>query len=388
MIKNFTKFRIAKNFLLLNIILLILSLCIVNISFAEEKEVEDFPWEIFYPAIIKKSIDKDKDRYTKEQGDCNDSDPSINPVATEICDDNKDNDCDGNTDCNDTDCSSNPVCQIPQKWKLPDTGQTQDFTYIFGEDSDYNINPPSYTDNGNGTITDNVTGLMWQKQNERYNWDDAVNFCENLTLADYSDWRLPSKKELMTILDYGTYSPSLNQTFFPDYGISYYWTSNIHAYDPFNAWMVWVLYGTALYDSKGFNHEVRCIRGVNYTTGDFSDNGDGTVTDNMTDLMWQQDEGGSNSWEDAIGYCENLSLGGHTDWRLPNLKELESITDDSSDAPVIDTNYFPNAQRSLYWSSTTFAPMSSYAYYVDFTSGRIYYYAKWVPFYTRCVRSK
>ena len=272
--------------------------------------------------------------------------------------------------------------------KIPDTGQTQDFTNIFGEDSDYNINPPSYIDNGDGTITDKVTNLMWQKENERYNWDTALNFCNNLTLADYSDWRLPSKKELMSILNYGTYSPSIDQTFFPDTGIWYYWTSTDHAYDPSNAWLIWFLYGTAFYDNKGSNQDVRCVRGVNYTTGDFSDNGDGTVTDNMTDLMWQHDEGGSNSWEDAIGYCENLSLGGHTDWRLPNIKELESITDDSFDAPVIDTNYFPNAQRSLYWSSTTFASMSSYAYYIDFTSGRIYYYAKWVPFYTRCVRSK
>jgi len=71
-IKNFTKF-------------------IVNISFA----AEDFPWEIFYPAFIKKSIDKDKDGFTKEQGDCNDSDSSINPGTTEICGDGIDQDCDG-----------------------------------------------------------------------------------------------------------------------------------------------------------------------------------------------------------------------------------------------------------------------------------------------------
>ncbi len=91
MIKNFTKFRIAKHFLLLNAIFLLLSLCIVDISFA----AEEFPWEIFYPAIIKKTIDKDKDGFTKEQGDCNDSNPGINPDATEICGDGIDQDCDG-----------------------------------------------------------------------------------------------------------------------------------------------------------------------------------------------------------------------------------------------------------------------------------------------------
>jgi len=100
MIKNFTKFRIAKHFLLLNAIFLLLSFCIVDISFA----AEEFPWEIFYPAIIKKSIDHDKDGFTKEQGDCNDSDSSINPDATEICGDGIDQDCNGSDlSCNNVD---------------------------------------------------------------------------------------------------------------------------------------------------------------------------------------------------------------------------------------------------------------------------------------------
>ena len=58
---------------------------------------------------------------------------------------------------------------------IPDTGQTGDYTSTFGEDSDYTINPPSYTDNGNLTVTDNVTGLMWQQEDDNltYNWYEA-----------------------------------------------------------------------------------------------------------------------------------------------------------------------------------------------------------------------
>jgi hypothetical protein len=100
MIKNFTKFRIAKHCLLLNAIFLLLSLCIVDISFADE----EFPWVMFYPTIINKTIDKDRDGFTKEQGDCDDSDPSINPDATEICGDGIDQDCSGSDlSCNDVD---------------------------------------------------------------------------------------------------------------------------------------------------------------------------------------------------------------------------------------------------------------------------------------------
>ncbi len=103
-------------------------------------------------------------------------------------------------------------------------------------------------------------------------------------------------------------------------------------------------------------------------------------------LMWQQEEGGSMDWEGAITYCEDLSLAGYTDWRFPNIKELESITEDSLYNPAIDTNYFPDAHASLYWSSTTYAISSSSAWSVGFNAGSVGSYGKPGSRYVRCVR--
>ncbi len=120
----------------------------------------------------------------------------------------------------------------------------------------------------------------------------------------------------------------------------------------------------------------------------FVDNGNGTVTDNKTGLMWQQGESGSGTWDSALSYCEGLPLGGHSDWRLPNTKELESLTDDTRYNPAIDTAFFPNANASVFCSSTTYAGNPGYAWGVAFYDGGVYGYDKKYSYdlYARCVR--
>ena len=117
----------------------------------------------------------------------------------------------------------------------------------------------------------------------------------------------------------------------------------------------------------------------------------GIVTDRQTGLQWQDDysdNGGeikSTEWIDAIAYCENLSLGGYSDWRLPNVRELLSIADRSRYNPAIDP-VFQSVDSKLYWSSTTNADGTSFAWHVNF------YYGFWSNFdkggglYVRCVR--
>ena len=131
---------------------------------------------------------------------------------------------------------------------------------------------------------------------------------------------------------------------------------------------------------------VRCVRG-GQPTQSFTDNGNGTVTDSGTGLMWQQAEGGSKTWDNALSYCEGLSLGGNADWRLPNVAELESITDDTRYHPAINTTYFPNTNAAGYWSSTTHASGTNNAWRVSFENSIVNYNYKSNSYYVRCVRS-
>lgn len=120
-----------------------------------------------------------------------------------------------------------------------------------------------------------------------------------------------------------------------------------------------------------------------------TDNGNGTVTDSRTGLVWQQGEGGAMIWGSALTYCESLTLAGQSDWKLPDIKELVSLTDDSRSSLIIDTTYFPGANASFYWSSTTMANYPVNAWDVNFSSGSVGQggsSTKASSYYVRCVR--
>jgi hypothetical protein len=117
------------------------------------------------------------------------------------------------------------------------------------------------------------------------------------------------------------------------------------------------------------------------------DNGDGTVTDTDTGLIWQQAEGGAMTWEEALVYCETLDLAGLNDWRLPNSNELQSIVNYDLTAPSIDTTFFPGAHSSSYWASTTNTSNVIHAWSVTFNNGSVIPNLKSGSFYVRAVRS-
>lgn len=149
---------------------------------------------------------------------------------------------------------------------LPDTGQTTSYTETFGEDHDYTINPPSYTIGttaAEGTVTDNVTGLMWQRQENNVGgtWDEAMLYCDNLELAGHSDWRLPSKKELVGLINSGSTAPSIDTDAFPGTQSGGYWSSTSYGHDSQGAWEVAFGGTNAVISHKLFRYYVRCVRG-------------------------------------------------------------------------------------------------------------------------------
>ena len=134
----------------------------------------------------------------------------------------------------------------------------------------------------------------------------------------------------------------------------------------------------------------------------YTDNGDGTMTDNNTGLMWKrcseadtQTSGctgthSTSTWQGAINQCEGLNYAGYTDWRLPNAKELWSITRlEPETAPYINQTAFPGTVSGNYWSSTTYPDYTTAALSVRFSHGCLSAYGKTDNYYyVRCVRGQ
>jgi hypothetical protein len=171
---------------------------------------------------------------------------------------------------------------------IPDTGQTTSYTDTFGEDADYTIKPPSYTKldaQGNALqgsapswsmVRDNVTGLIWENKtddgsihdkDDKYNWDNATSrFIANLNtnhFGGFSDWRLPTVKELSVIVNRGVYVPSVNKDYFPNTMGSNYWSSTSCADGTLlYAWCVDFSYGSVNDAKRTVSCFVRAVRGA------------------------------------------------------------------------------------------------------------------------------
>jgi len=259
---------------------------------------------------------------------------------------------------------------------------------FYGQDAQHPWPASSYKDNGDGTVTDLNTGLMWvQARGTKITWDAAVAGASACRVGNHTDWRMPTIKELYSLINFtGGYDfrggaassrPYLDTKYFKfaygdeskgERGIDCQdWTATEYIRTTMNNNPT--VFGVNFADGriKGYPKvtrggakllHIRYVRGnPQYGKNDFHDNGDGTITDRATGLIWQKaDSGKGLNWEQALTYAANLKLAGHADWRLPNAKELQSIADYTrvpAIHPIFQSSTLPDGESPFYWSSTT-----------------------------------
>ncbi len=320
--------------------------------------------------------------------------------------------------------------------------------------------PRQYTDNGDGTITDNKTGLMWEKlddnnidplhdQDTTFTWDDAFTFKiaqlnTGSGFAGHTDWRLPNVNELASLSRYGTNSPSVDAVFNtncqPGCDVTTcsctplvnVWSSTTWLSQLTSAGQVYFADGDIVPRDKNVIFYVRAVRSAGLSslparplvtvqtscfnsvgdsitcsgsgqdgelqTGEprqYTDNGDGTISDNKTGLMWEKlsddgsihDQDTTYTWPDAfavkIAALNTGSFAGHNDWRLPNVNELGSLVSYGTLNPSIDGIFNVDCQPgrdvlscsctplTAFWSSTTYLSDPARAWQANFDTAGI-----------------
>ena len=279
---------------------------------------------------------------------------------------------------------------------ISEPAENNDF---FGQDAHYNGFQSSYSNNGDSTITDNVTRLIWQQNmGEKISFNDAFVKADSLSLGNYTDWRVPTLKELYSLIQFNGITgqstanakPYINTDYFDQpFGDESLGERYIDA----QTWSATEYVGKIMHENDGIfgvnfidgrikgypktkpatgspnKMYFRLVRGnLDYGKNNFIENNDGTITDLATGLMWQQsDNAQTYDWQTALEYAENMELAGHFDWRLPNPKELQSIVDytrcpDVTNSAAIDTLFScteindPDGNPGhygFYWTGTT-----------------------------------
>jgi len=295
-----------------------------------------------------------------------------------------------------------PIVDTNQNVLYDDSGNLIDSLQsgdaFFGQDANYIGIPFQYTNNNDGTITDHNTGLLWEQAHHatRLSYYDAKAACEKLELGGHISWRLPTLKELFSLADFNgsqhTGRYYLDNDYFdlapPDsiadddqfsshtvQMMGQTWSSIIYTGDHWDDPNIEAAFFFNFLDghikqtlTRNNENFYRCVYGDEYGINDFVVNSDGTVTDQNSGLSWQQqDDGIGHNWQEAIAYCEGLDLAGKTDWRLPNIKELQSIVDYTRHDPAIDPAAFTLSDpEGWFWSSTTHGDATSAAAYICF----------------------
>jgi Protein of unknown function (DUF1566) len=251
-------------------------------------------------------------------------------------------------------------------------------------------NPRSYDTQTDGVVIDRITGLMWQRRlaDTFMTQQKAQRQCDDLTLAGHDDWRLPSRIELVTLLDTTRIQPSIDVDAFPGTPSDWFWTSSPAADDRAAAWYVYFYFGYPKTDEISNSFSVRCVRSTRMVAALPAryDIHAKEVRDIATGLRWQRAAAPKGvSFEAARAYCRRLDLLGEKHWRVPTLGELLTLIDERAAAPMIDRGAFPEAPAEPFWTSSGFANGGELAWYVRFDHGNALYGRLIEPFRVRCV---
>ena len=289
--------------------------------------------------------------------------------------------------------------------ELPRTGQTTSYTE--GDDGDLKAGvawpDPRFIDNLDGTVTDCLTGLMWTKNanilGTSQSWYAALDYVSKMNAGEHenfghTDWRMPNIVEIESLINAEANNPAgwLNSQVFTNVPEDSYWSHLYWSSSGGGSYtkVIWFYGGHILGTYKMYSGLLWPVRtaqlgvvelpktGITWSqaTGDdgdlqigvewpeprFTDNEDGTVTDNLTLLMWTKDAdvNGAMTWYEALDFVASLNdqqYLGFSDWRLPNRMELRSIVDHSRGSPALAAGHpFVNVRGwwgQGYWTSTT-----------------------------------
>ena len=222
----------------------------------------------------------------------------------------------------------------------------------YGQDGNYRIRVPTYTA-APSTVSDSVTTLTWQRTpSALVTADQAAPLCEGLSLDGVTGFRLPTRLELVTILDYGTQNPAMSPPFVigsPGYdGCS--WSTSVHGAFGAQGSVVCAESGLVATLLDGSMATVRCVAGAGPAVG-YQVMGD-TTFDLKTGLQWARDVPDGMTWDASLAYCAALRTAGACDWRMPSVKELLSIVEDNGAVPPVDAAAFPGTPSDSFWTST------------------------------------
>lgn len=271
-------------------------------------------------------------------------------------------------------------------------------------------------------VRDDVTGLVWEVKTDDGGLRDKDNVYTNLgnqastdasgyvnainaaKLCGFSDWRMPYRNELINIMDFGrTAAPILNTTAFPNASSGRHWAADLERGNSARAWYVEFDKPWSYPESRTSAFSLRLVRGAKpsaprFTFSTVAYGADGTnnvVNDAWTGLQWRRCEQGR-TWNGSM--CTGTmdvflhepaleSARQQTGWRLPNVKELASISDlNSAYDGLIDPEAFPLAMRNSLWSSTPYGASVSSAMSVSFDTGRVLNYTRYITFNTLGIR--